>query len=393
MNSEDDQELLQQIQRAYDILSNDSTRLFYHKYGILDPNLAALLLMGPTIHPKFFIQKMASQSSSSSSSSALPFETLDKELLELMGYDELIVADIGKDGDDHFSSFENDNIPSNNDLEKQRVRTIAAVLVEQLRPLVEGMVDAQVYAHIVAQKCDRWKGLPLGAQIIRCVGRAYRHSGQDFLKQYNSRTYNKKSKLHHLQVDFSVNMRQKWRSAKHLLTAAATSGRLAITEKMWKKNQNSAERSKANQPLERIEYQDDDDVDDDSDSFLPLGIDDTMDQILDTLEEERKQHENDRSQQTLLQALQVEALWKVCKIDLDKVVRRACTMILSGEYFFFPSHQSPNPMVRDKSMGWISRSTGKAIDAEVARLRAAESMIMIGEIMVQQSKQGTSWKE
>jgi hypothetical protein len=394
--------LLQQIQRAYDVLSNDSTRLFYHKYGILDPNLAALLLMGPTVHPKFFAQKMASQSSSSSSSSLpsssaealLPFETLDKELLELMGYDDESIA-VDRNGSDHCTSSDNGNIPFNSDLEDQRVRTIAAYLVEQIRPLVEGRVDARVYAHMVAQKCDRWKGLPLGAQIIRCVGRAYRHTGQDFLRQYNSQTYNKKSKLHHLQADFSVKVRQNWRSAKHLLTAVATSGRLAITEKMWKKNDNSsAQPSKAHQPPpECIEYQDDND-EEDSESFLPFRIDDTMDQILDTLEEERKQNERDRTQHTLLQALQVEALWKVCKIDLDKVVRRACMMILSGEYFFFPSNQSSNPIIRDRSIvGWISSSTGKAIDAEVAKLRAAESMMMIGEIMVQQSKRGTSWKD
>jgi hypothetical protein len=331
---------------------------------------------------------------SSSAEAPLPFETLDKELLALMGYDDESVA-VDRNGSDHCTSSENRNIPFNSDLEDQRVRTIAAYLVEQIRPLVEGRVDARVYAHMVAQKCDRWKGLPLGAQIIRCVGRAYRHTGQDFLRQYNSRTYNKKSKLHHLQADVSVKVRQNWRSAKNLLAAVATSGRLAITEKMWKKNENSSARpSKAHQPPpECIEYQDDDD-EEDSESFLPFGMDDTMDQILDTLEEERKQHERDRTQQTLLQALQVEALWKVCKIDLDKVVRRACTMILSGEYFFFPSHQSSNPMIRDRSIvGWISSSTGKAIDAEVAKLQAAESMTMIGEIMVQQSKRGTSWKD
>jgi curved DNA-binding protein CbpA len=127
-DSQDDQKLLQKIQRVYDILSNDSTCLFYHKYGILDPNLAALLLMGPTVHPKFFVQKIALQSSlssSSSSSEALPFETLDKELLVLMGYDRPTIID---NVSDHFKSFENGNVLPLD----QQVHTIAAYLVKQI---------------------------------------------------------------------------------------------------------------------------------------------------------------------------------------------------------------------------------------------------------------------
>jgi hypothetical protein len=39
------------------------------------------------------------------------------------------------------------------------------------------------------------------------------------------------------------------------LTAVATSGCLAVTENMWKKNEISSLQSKAHQPLECIEFQ------------------------------------------------------------------------------------------------------------------------------------------
>jgi len=69
-------------------------------------------------------------------------------------------------------------------------------------------------------------------------------------------------------------------------------------------------------------------------------------------------------------------------------------MILSGEYFFYPSHQSSPEYYTNQggsSNGWVA-SSGRTIDSERAKVAAAEAMIMTGEIMVQQSKQGTSWK-
>jgi len=191
-----------------------------------------------------------------------------------------------------------------------------------------------------------------------------------------------------------VGLRQKWRSTKQLLTAAAVSGRLAVTERLWKTSQSQSQatrRSTNKRTLERIEYHDDD-------SFLPEELGSLEDDFLDNFEEDRKKLEKDNAQQTLLQALQVEALWKACKIDLDRIVRRACEMILSGEYFFFPSHQSLDPMYsqhHNNENGWVVSSAGKAktIDARQATILAAESMVMIGEIMVQQSKQGTSWRD
>jgi hypothetical protein len=286
------------------------------------------------------------------------------------------------------------------DLEERRVRTIAAQLVEQIRPLVEGRIDPRFVAHTVAQDCDRWKRLPLGAQIIRCVGRAYRHAGRDFLHHYKSRNWNDKNILHHLQTDLAIGFRQSWRNAKNFFTAAAASGRLAMTERLWKKTQNHTTSVSMNKPkMEPIEYQEyDHDDHDNDDSFLPdlLCLDDTF---LSHIEEEQKLRVKEQAQQTLIQALQVEALWKASKIDLDRIVQRACSLILSGEYFFFPSHQSPEQTQYHLggsgssagNCGWVS-SSGKTIHAEQARIVAAEALVMIGEVMVQQSKVGTSWK-
>ena len=86
---------------------------------------------------------------------------------------------------------------------------------------------------------------------------------------------------------------------------------------------------------------------------------------------------------------------------MDKTIRKACELILNGDYFFFPSHQSPFPREQlhqesssqiDTDHGWVG-TTGKVVHAEQARLEAAQAMIMIGEIMVQRSKDGTSWKD
>lgn len=85
-----------------------------------------------------------------------------------------------------------------------------------------------------------------------------------------------------------------------------------------------------------------------------------------------------------------------------KIVR-----ILSGEYFFQPSHQqlpsqqqqyyydTPDSFNNNNNndVGWVSSSSGATIDYEQALVRAAETIILTGDIMVQQSKHGTSWKE
>ena len=110
------------------------------------------------------------------------------------------------------------------------------------------------------------------------------------------------------------------------------------------------------------------------------------DDIIET--EEQKAH------QAVISSLQVEALWKIAKIDLDKTIQEACQIILEGEYFFFPSHQTSwdDDINKLHIEGWVS-SSGQVIDVSVGKLRAAAAMILVGELMVRSSKVRTSWVE
>ena len=104
--------------------------------------------------------------------------------------------------------------------------------------------------------------------------------------------------------------------------------------------------------------------------------------------------------------MQVEAWWKITKIDLDKIVREACNLILNGDYFFFPSHQKTTTTTtnhlygtgngqeeEEEEDGWISSTTGKTIYAQDAKILAAQVMERMGNVMVQRSKQDTAWKD
>jgi hypothetical protein len=347
---------LQQIQQAYEILKDDKSRLPYHRYGFTDPSVAIILLMGPARH--FHLQD----------------ESLES-LLQLMGFEQ------------HYLNAKI-NL-SAKIIHKLRVRSIAARLVEQIRPLIEETIQPGILAHIIAKDCDEWKRLPLGAQIIRCVGRGYRHAGNDYMTKHCS-----PSKL---STDLSVNTRQQWRQAKNFWTALFATGRATAIQKMLTIQEQSRQRFKQEEEGHRqsIKYHQSslgggcEFLDSDFDAIF--SEDDDIEVVVEE-EEEMRQTERRKAQQALLQNLQVEALWKVTKIDLDKTIREACNLILSGEFFFFPSHQaSLQPDNGDD--GWISSSSGKTIYTDEAKMKAAEAMSKIGEIMVQRSKEGTTWKE
>lgn len=107
--------------------------------------------------------------------------------------------------------------------------------------------------------------------------------------------------------------------------------------------------------------------------------------------EDIKENERQKAQTALLESLQVEALWKITKIDLDRTIQEACSLILTGEYFFFPSHQSSSGSGRSAD-GWVGQ-TGEIVNANIGRLRAAAALVMVGDVMVQCSKEGTAWME
>jgi hypothetical protein len=129
---------------------------------------------------------------------------------------------------------------------------LAANLIEKLRPLVEGAIDESTLADVVAQECDALKKIPLGAQIIRCIGRAYRHSGQRVLTKHHRRAKSLFGPLH-VGAELSDTVRDKMRDAKQVLTAAVASGRLVLTEKI---TQRATKSDRC--PLQAIDYHTDD---------------------------------------------------------------------------------------------------------------------------------------
>ncbi|CAJ1949458.1 unnamed protein product [Cylindrotheca closterium] len=391
--NEDAAQGLKQVRQAYEILKDDSTRLPYHRYGFTDPKVALLLLIGPASQQS----QLELQDHQSSMHS----------LLELTGLDfpssSLPMA----------SSSPGSAIEQRKKLHEWRVRTMASRLVEQLRPWVEETVEPGILAHVISQACDEWKVLPLGAQIVRCVGRAYRHAGQDYLQQQ------KKGKLSGGQLEpylfgslgskgsrsqekilpvskVPVGLRQQWRKAKGFWSAAWATGRASVTEQVWtvqEKQRRKKRNTKSN--VHSLEYTS---LGDGANFLDPDFLVESENDADLADEQDMKEAQRLKAQQTLLQSLQVEALWKVTKIDLDRAVQEACNLILEGHHSFFPSYQAPlssHPFGYDDRPspdGWISPSSGKAINAEEAKIRAAHAMRYIGNIMVQRSKEGTSWK-
>ena len=190
---------LAKVREAYEILKEDTTRLLYHKYGLLDASHAAALLTGNNI-------PMDSQEA----------RNAHKRLLQLMGYPSHSHPNAGRNDDFNPLGSHGERHPPHASHDKTSY--IAANLLETIRPLVEGTVDANHYAHYLAQEYDRLKVLPLGAPILRCIGRAYRLSGQGVLDQ--------KSQLRHHRHAVRVQLR----SAKHFMEAATAGGRYVFQE-------------------------------------------------------------------------------------------------------------------------------------------------------------------
>jgi len=387
--SEDAAQKLEQVRQAYEILKDDATRLPYHQYGFTDPKVALLLLIGPA-----------------SQQSQLELQDHHASLHSLL---ELTGLDFPSSSLPMSSSSPSSAIEQRKQLHQWRVRAMASRLVEQLRPWVEETVEPGILAHVISQACDEWKVLPLGAQIVRCVGRAYRHAGQDYLQQQSKGELSaylfgsfgskgKRSKKGVLPLSkVPVSLRQRWRKTKGFWSAAWATGRASVTEQVWtiqEKRRRKKRNSKSDVPS--LEYTS---LGDGADFLDPEFLVDSEQDADFEDQQDMKEAQRLKAQQALLQSLQVEALWKVTKLDLDRAVREACNLILDGHHSFFPSHLGPSSLPsfgtddRPSPDGWISPSSGKAINVEEARIRAAHAMRYIGSIMVQRSKEGTSWKE
>ena len=346
-NSEED--LLERVREAYEILKDDSTRLPYHRYGLVDTAHALILL---------------TKKRRNSNSAVDPSLT---ELLRLMGYDEsspMFVPD--ETATPSTTTRHLHQQIQERQEQNERIWFVATNLAESIRPLVEGSVSKAFLADLVATQCDRLKGLPMGAQILRCIGRAYRYSGKRFLRQHCRRR---------TPVVVADRVRHQWRAAKHVWTAAVASGRAVLSEEVVKRQRNNNYKE---QEQREIEYH--------NGELGELYFDCEDDPPTD---HEIREEARRKAQDALLESLQVEALWKISKIDLDRTIRKACDLILEGDAFFVPRCNSR----RKNSDGWVGVTSGIAVAARVGRVRAAEALVMIGDIMVQRSKEGTAWME
>ncbi|GAX28024.1 hypothetical protein FisN_2Hh158 [Fistulifera solaris] len=363
----ENEQQLERIREAYEVLKTDKTRLPYHRFGLVDTVHAVYLLTG-----RF--------------EDAIGRDPNLIELLHLMGYsldhsappppsiDNFQTTDVGKQ-----IRYKQEH--------NQRVKFIANNIVGTIRPLVEGSVDEAFLADLVVTQCDRLKKLPMGAQIIRCIGRAYRYAGRKVLRRYhaNPKSFGmdnqqpfSKAKLitNPALVTISDSIRDRLRHAGHVMQAAVATGKVIVSKSETVQKANKGEDFDASVS----EDGDDESGETPGGFFTNRDPAECLAGFLPPEEDDMRREERAKAQQAILESLEVDALWKISKIDLDRTVREACNMVLEGSMFF------------GQQEGWVG-SSGLVISSSVARIRAAAALVMIGEIMVQRSKEGTAWME
>ncbi|KAL7521678.1 hypothetical protein ACHAWX_006352 [Stephanocyclus meneghinianus] len=399
--------LLHRIAHAHEILSDDRTRLLYHRYGIRDGVEGAMRLLSGDAS----IRDLAED------------DGARRDLLRLMGYPPSLAVAPSRERRLHYLTFG---------------------MVERLRPLVEGTVSQDAYVQDLYDECRTLSESALGKQILRCVGRAYRREGYRVLRTLRKTTNGVRGIDHaHEWTDF---VRDSWRDIRHFTAAALASGKLVVVESKLKRLKKERERRKtrardakmiltrggkgnedATNPREREGIQQDlfqnigslpDEIDDEEEEDECIFSDDE-DMTLEELDNDHFQHlANEKTYTALLSAHQTEVLWKLTKMDLDSTVREACRRMLAptttcwndnnrsqGWYAFFPSENSPYPRewhhyphsYHSKSKhdarqycpelqdGWVGLD-GNVVPMEVGRLRAAAALVLVGDIMVRCGK-------
>lgn len=361
---------LELVRQAYEVLKDDRSRLPYHRYGLLDIRQAVILLTGQN-----------HQGVDDPSIQAL---------LQLMGYpivkrNPAETNVLGGD-DSRRDSFYSQHTPEHSiaTSKHDRMWLVATNLVERMRPYVEGRISAQCLADVVAQQCDSLKHLPLGASILRCVGRAYRYEANRYLRAqrlYWSGSSGSGSSAQRIVSGMTETVRFHWRHAKHLATAAVASGRCVLVEQQHKLGTQRKQKSAA----QAVMYQ-----------YADGELGQLVDEETLASDEDMRLEEKLKAQRVMIESLQIEALWKLSKMELDEIIREACQMILRGESFFYPTRQTlhfdSSAARHPPSDGWVG-SAGMAIDANIGRLRAAQALQIMGEVMVSRSKEGTAWMQ
>lgn len=388
---------LQQISTAYQILSNDQTRLLYHRYGIQNGIEGAIQLLTGNMY---------------TSSNTLGSDEQAK-LLQLMGHPPHLAHD-AKDA---------------------RIYYLTSTIVEKLRPLVEGTVSQDMYVQSIYYECVALGKSALGKQILRCVGRAYRREGYRVLRTMSrsKRGYDGGSivrKQHSHQHKITDVLHDSWSNVRHFASAALASAKLALVETELKRLQSVRERRRAKATdrklvvtrggkctgkgvprtdithgnclndlfIDNIGTLPDESEDESLDEIGSIMSDDE-DNAPEELDDAHFQHiANEETYNALLTAHQTEVLWKLTKIDLDSTIREACRRMLmseprthsGGPHAFFPSESSPYPQDWNHQYlqyqdGWVCQD-GNVLDTEVGRLRAGAALVLVGDLMVRCGK-------
>ena len=168
---------LQQVQHAYEILNNDHTRLLYHKYGLIGGTDAAVQLLTGRLH----------HDNNNNYSDDDMVNAEQCRLLELMGYT--------------YNHRHHNHLHHNHQSQQQqqytheqRIQTLTTTIIELLRPLVEDSISQETYIINLYSQLNTLKCQPLGAQILRCVGRAYKVEGWRILRLMKEEEERKKKK-------------------------------------------------------------------------------------------------------------------------------------------------------------------------------------------------------
>jgi len=230
--------------------------------------------------------------------------------------------------------------------------------------------------------------------------------------------------------------RNHWRRLEHVAKAALASGRVLLTEFAYqststpqpstKQKPKEAARAYNTREDEEEDYSDDEDYYDNEEERDWMDEDDDENDMYASswdppTHDDLRWQEKQKAQAALLESLQVDALWKICKIDLDRIICEACDLVLEDPLLLFGAPPPTAPSASDSSYapysgldnpwssstsssllqpqsqqhsqdGWVGM-TGNAVTTHYARMRAAAALALMGDVMVQRSKEGTAWME
>lgn len=439
---------LDKISHAYAILNNDQSRLLYHRYGIVDENeeyILRLLILGNNAAGNYDQGGGgggdATLLSSSHSSSVVGVE--NDEIVERRQQQFRLLELMGFPLQNNHRGGSYDQQQQQQYSHQQRKEYLVGTITEQLRPMVEGTISQDMFINDIYQECNILKYCPFGAHILRCIGRAYRIEGYRALRRSMSSS-SLSSSRHSLIGDESTptimtdGVVDAYRDVKKYASAAFAGVRLLLTERGMRKLEDEEVRVRSRKRRqEQFRRRDDDnsgdsasdnansnsDDDYDNDNSYLSSHDDNNhnneeqeDDDESSFEEVIQRIRRQRTHKALLSAHQMEALWKITKIELDRTVRDACRFVLChyGDDYYLnhrhsrtqhhhlwslssssshPTHPSPSSPIPISPPfdGWVS-TKGEVVQLHVGKLRAAAAMILIGDIFVQSSKEGTSWK-